>query len=77
MSHESGDAVLALKVLFDELCIHLASKDLLTQHEYEGLFASSVLKLEMADSPNTEGAIMFLRDAAPPSAGLRSSDPKN
>jgi|GEM_PF-5388520 len=77
MSHESGDAVLALKVLFDELCIHLASKDLLTQHEYEGLFASSVLKLEMSDSPNTDGAIMFLRDAAPPSAGLRASDPKN
>lgn len=71
MAHEPSDVVLGLKMLFDELCIHLASKDLLTQHEYDGLFASSLLKLRSIDSPNTEGAAQFLREVSPLSAKLR------
>lgn len=69
MEHKSGDAVLGLRMLFDELCIHLASKDLLTQHEYEGLFANAVLKLETGDQSGA-GAARFLRASAPTSAQL-------
>lgn len=75
MTHEPSDAVLALKMLFDELCIHLASKDMLTQHEYDGLFASSVLKLQNLDSPNTDGAVQFLREISPLTASLRKTPP--
>ncbi len=75
MDGDTNEAVLALGALFDQLCVHLAGRGLLTQHEYDGLFASSILKLEAAGFPSDHNALKFLRQLAPASSALRESSP--